>query len=239
MSQVKLGDKNIPFIYQGNELLYPNPIKDGLVLWYDFKGLKNSDFNKEIAEDLSGNKNNGMLQNFVYTSESGYNEGLKFDNIDDFVSVDVPLGKTFTLSMTIEFNPEKTVQFFLSGSVGAFYIRRNYNDLHASVFTGNQITTPSGNRFFYNLMTENKKRCQVTLSVDDNSKKMFLYGNGELLNSRDISNSLGETKLTKLGIWQGNTNLDGKIFSTQMYSRVLTDQEIQRNYQLEKERWGL
>ena len=43
MTQVKLGDKNIPFIYQGNELLYPNPVKDGLVLWYDFKGMKNSD----------------------------------------------------------------------------------------------------------------------------------------------------------------------------------------------------
>ena len=37
MSQVKLGDKNIPFIYQGNELLYPNPVKDGLVLYYDMK----------------------------------------------------------------------------------------------------------------------------------------------------------------------------------------------------------
>ena len=72
MSQVKLGDKNIPFIYQGNELLYPNPVKDGLVLYYDFKGMENSDVTKGVAKDLSGNGNDGELKNFVYTNESGY-----------------------------------------------------------------------------------------------------------------------------------------------------------------------
>ena len=84
MSQVKLGDKNIPFIYQGNELLYPNPVKNGLILWYDFKGMKNSDVGKGIVRDLSGKGNNGTLQNFAYTNESGYNDGLKFDGVDDY-----------------------------------------------------------------------------------------------------------------------------------------------------------
>ena len=91
MTQVKLGDKNIPFIYQGNDLLYPNPIKDGLVLWYDFKGMKNSDVTKGVVKDLSGMNNNGTLQNFVYTNESGYNNGLKFDGVDDVVNLINPL----------------------------------------------------------------------------------------------------------------------------------------------------
>src|SRR5699024_1415249 len=85
MTQVKLGDKNIPFIYQGNELLYPNPVKDGLVLWYDFKGMKNSDVSKNVVKDLSNRKNNNaQVENFAYSSGSGYgNKGLKFDGIDD------------------------------------------------------------------------------------------------------------------------------------------------------------
>lgn len=241
MTQVKLGDKNIPFIYQGNELLYPNPIKDGLVLYYDFKGMKNSDVSKNIAKDLSGKGNDGTLQNFVYTDESGYNDGLKLDNVDDFVSLNLTMGKTFTLSMTIELNPEKPVQFFFGGDQSAFYMRRNYNDLHASVSIepGVQVTTPGGNRFFYYLLDEDKKRCQVTLSVDDTTKTISIYGNGNLLSTRETGGQLKENKLTKLGVWQGNTNLDGKILSTTMYNRALSDEEIQHNYQLEKERWGL
>ena len=37
-----------------------------------FSGRTNLDIQKGIAEDLSGNGNNGVLQNFAYTDESGY-----------------------------------------------------------------------------------------------------------------------------------------------------------------------
>ena len=241
MSQVKLGDKNIPFIYQGSELLYPNPVKDGLVLWYDFKGMKNSDMTKGVAKDLSGMNNNGTLQNFVYTNESGYDNGLKFDNVDDVVSLSLDIPMSFTLSITIDFNINKDVQFLCGSVLNAFYIRKNYNDLHASVSveSNNQITSPSGNRFFYQVSSSGKSKCQVTLSVDDTTKTMTIYGNGSLLGTKEIGEQLKENKLTKLGVWQGNTNLDGKILSTTMYNRALSDEEIQQNYKLEKERSGL
>ena len=241
MSQVKLGDKNIPFIYQGNELLYPNPIKDGLILWYDFKGMKNNDVSKGIARDLSGKGNDGTLQNFAYTNESGYDNGLKFDNVDDVVSLSLDIPMSFTLSITIDFNINKDIQFLCGGVLSAFYIRKNYNDLHASVTTksSTQITSMGGNRFFYQVSSSGKSKCQVTLSVDDTTKTMSIYGNGNLLNTREIGEQLKENKFTKLGVWQGNTNLDGKILSTTMYNRTLSDEEIQRNYKLEKERWGL
>ena len=241
MTQVKLGDKNIPFIYQGNELLYPNPIKDGLVLYYDFKGMKNSDASKNVARDLSGNGNNGTLQNFVYTNESGYNDGLKLDNVDDFISLGVDIPMSFTLSITIDFNISTNVQFLCGGYLSAFYIRRNYNDLHASISTesNTQVTTTGGNRFFYQLYSSGKSKCQVTLSVDNTTKTMSIYGNGNLLNTKETGEQLAKNKLTKLGVWQGNTNLDGKILSTTMYNRALSLEEIQHNYKLEKERWGL
>ena len=53
--KMKFGSKDIPFVYKGDKLVYPNPIKDGLLLWYDFKGMRNTDTNKEVAKDLSGN----------------------------------------------------------------------------------------------------------------------------------------------------------------------------------------
>lgn len=245
MTQVKLGDKNIPFIYQGDELLYPNPVKDGLVLWYDFKGIKNDDFNKGIAEDLSGNENNGELQNFAYTNESGYNDGLKFDNVDDVVSLDVPMGKSFTLSMTIEINHDTPVQFFCGGNYAMFYIRKNSDNLHASITLESldggykQITSYNDNNFFSSLLESNKTKFQFSITVDNNVKKMVLYGNGKQLNDRSFEEDVKIVNLTKLGYWYKSNNLDGRIFSTQLYNRALTEQEIQYNYQLEKERWGL
>ena len=237
MSQVKLGDKNIPFIYQGNELLYPNPVKDGLVLWYDFKGMKNSDVTKGVAKDLSGNGNDGVLRNFAYTSKSGYNNGLKYDKIDDNLETPLTISKSFTISMTIDINMNTNTQFFFGGSLSAFYLRKNDDDLQASVFTTKQFTTTSGNSFFSNV----SGKCQVILSVNDKEKTVKIYGNGKYISQREIDDKITNFQLTRVGTWnQSNLNpMDGKVLSILVYNRALTDQEVQHNYKLEKERWEL
>lgn len=86
--ELRVGDGNPAFIYEGSELVYPNPVKDGLILWYDFSGRTNADGQRGVAEDLSGNGNHGTLQNFNYTAESGYDKNkLLFDGVDDFLQV--------------------------------------------------------------------------------------------------------------------------------------------------------
>ena len=85
---MKFGSKDIPFVYKGDKLVYPNPIKDGLLLWYDFKGMRNTDVTKEVAKDLSGNGNDGTLTNFNFTEESGYKDNtLVFDGVDDSLTI--------------------------------------------------------------------------------------------------------------------------------------------------------
>lgn len=242
MSQVKLGDKNIPFIYQGNELLYPNPIKDGLILYYDFKAMSNTSSTKGNAKDISGKGNDGTLRNFVYTNQSGYDDGLKFDNVDDEIGVNVDLKHSFTISHTVDMDFTNPVQFFNAFSSSGFYLRRNYKDLHCSVYTDEYITsTGSGNnRFFYNLENENKTKAVVTMVVNGFDKTVTLYGNGEKLSTTDTVIQVSDVKFIKIGRWNsGSTNFTGKLLSTQVYNRALTDQEIQHNYKLEKERWGL
>lgn len=86
--KMKFGSKDIPFVYKGDKLVYPNPIKDGLLLWYDFKGMRNTDVTKEVAKDLSGNGNDGTLTNFNFTEESGYKDNtLVFDGVDDSLTI--------------------------------------------------------------------------------------------------------------------------------------------------------
>lgn len=69
---IRMGNNPIARVYHKGKLSYPNPVKDGLILWYDFLGKSNSDPNREIAEDLSENGNNGTLNNFSYELGSGY-----------------------------------------------------------------------------------------------------------------------------------------------------------------------
>ncbi|QKQ32194.1 hypothetical protein HSZ50_09050 [Staphylococcus saprophyticus] len=234
MSQVKLGDKNIPFIYQGNELLYPNPVKDGLVLYYDFKGMKNSDVSKNVARDLSGNGNNGVLQNFVYNSESGYNDGLKFDGVDDAILNVLNTNKTpldasnMSISMVLDSAKIQTAQYFIQVTLsdGKFILlyRSSIDKLgYFDTFKSNKYLNfiPETNeKFLFTLNINNK---QVDLRV--NNEKFALFEDTGLKNASGVS----------LGVQKYN----GTMKSIKIYNRALTEEEIQKNALIEKERWGL
>ena len=237
MTQVKLGDKNIPFIYQGNELLYPNPVKDGLVLWYDFKGMKNSDVGKGIVTDLSGKGYNSTLQNFAYTSGSGYNDGLKFDGVDDYYISSSKIQRTskeLTISISVNLVEKSTNwQYFLNlvdnnGKIISVLHHWGNPDLFLNDLTNNA----------HNYLSSSLTKYNITITI--NGKNIKGYINGILTiqketNAIDISTFTNELKIVK----PSNIKLNGTIYSIKMYDRVLTDQEIQYNYDIEKERWGL
>src|SRR5699024_10101965 len=103
---IKLGNTDIPFVFRGDELMYPNYVKDGLVLHYDFSGMSNSDESRGVAKDLSGNGNDGTLQNFNFTEESGYDKNkLIFDGVDD------EIGFTDVISEQTTENQRWSVEF--------------------------------------------------------------------------------------------------------------------------------
>ena len=240
MTQVKLGDKNIPFIYQGNDLLYPNPIKDGLVLWYDFKGMKNSDVTKGVVKDLSGMNNNGTLQNFVYTNESGYNNGLKFDGVDDVVNLINPLfnqGKenqnwTFSISFKLVEN-NTSLEFLIRGinlGVGIRYMDNKNKIL-------NYINNTDKAYLYSNGGVIQNSFSVVTCSYDYNTRTAKIYINDTLDSQKKLEDGIVPSGMGyNMSI---GTRRNDYIYGMKLYNRALTDQEIQQNYQLEKERWGL
>ena len=238
MTQVKLGDKNISFIYQGNDLLYPNPVKDGLVLWYDFKGMKNSDTTKGVAKDLSGNGNNGTLKNFNYTNGSGYDNGLKYDGIDDNLTVNSATSIR-TIEMTLKFSTDNTsdkILFHGNHTLDYFYINPSAHFImrnRKKSTGGYQLKSITNN-------TENdfSKIRHITL-VQDNFE-CAIYVNGISIGA--MSNYAEEAidfKLVNIFNFNNKKSLDDKLHSIKVYDRMLTDQEVQHNYNLEKERWGL
>ena len=246
MSQIKLGDKNIPFVYRGNELLYPNPIKDGLVLWYDFKGMKNTDVNKSVARDLSENNIKGTLKNFNYSETSGYKNGLSLDGIDDYVETtknNAINNLTYTLSVELLFEIKKsdnTVLYLISNSESS----TGENGFTIGYFGDSQGQIGlfyRGIRFWStrNLLLNKKYFLQVTV---DESGNMKLFINGKL--DKTTTSSVHSTR-PSLNLFFGKAAFYNSPFTNfnmgdfKIYNRALTDTEVQHNYKLEKERWGL
>ena len=258
MSQVKLGDKNIPFIYQGDELLYPNPVKDGLVLWTDFKGLNNDSYKKQWAENFANDSRNNRLNNFSYTDGSGYNDGLQFDGIDDFVSfnnltVDNFEGKDkFTFDFTITFtnSNKRGAVFCIPLTLSNDGSRR----LMVKVTENKEIAIGRYNGKWKGKKTIpiDKQKVNVVITFEgmegtDFNVKAYVNGdNWDLSTSPVASSEYYGNPYTYLVIgWQGtnsqpeNAFLKEIIHSAKIYDRILTEEEIQHNYKLEKERWGL
>ena len=246
MSQIKLGDKNIPFIYQGNELLYPNPVKDGLVLWYDFKGMSNGDLNKSVARDLNENSLNGSLKNFNYTETSGYKNGLSLDGVDDYIETtknNAINNLTYTLSVELLFEIKKsdnTVLYLVSNSESS----TGANGFTVGYFGDSQGQIGlfyRGIRFWSTRNLELNKKYFLQVTVDENGN-MRLFINGKL--DKTTTSTVHSTR-PGLNLFFGKAAFYNSPFTNfsignfKIYNRALTDTEVQQNYKLEKERWGL
>ncbi|MDK9870229.1 LamG domain-containing protein [Staphylococcus equorum] len=234
MSQVKLGDKNIPFIYQGKKLLYPNPIKDGLVLYYDFKGMTNNDVTKGVAKDLSGNGNDGVLRNFNYTSDSGYNDGLKFDGVDDVIfdvlnTNNTPLDAgNMSISMVLDSAKIQKSQYFIQVTLSD----DNFILLYRSSRDKLGYFTTSKENKYLDFIPETNEKFLLTLNI--NNKQIDLRVNNEKF---AIFEDTGLKNVKKIDVGS-IPPYNGTMNSLKIYNRALTDLEIQHNHNLEKERWG-
>ena len=110
------------FVIENKKLVYPEIVTDGLQLYYDAKGKRDTDYHRDTLLDMSGNRNHGKLHNFAYEKHSGYKDGLVFDYIDDKLVRPTlnlkPDDFTFMLNGNIiSFSPDGTVKRVQDGEV--------------------------------------------------------------------------------------------------------------------------
>lgn len=258
---ISLGNKPISFVYHGDELVYPNPIINNLLLWYDFKSLNNDVNNKQIARDLNVNYN-GKLNNFSYTENSGYDEeGLIFDGIDDFI--DVAEFKTTSLNSLNEFSFEFILEFTDSSKRGAIINMPMTQRMDATirllvkVNENKSITIGRFNKVWKGYKTipinENRIHCVVLFNELDSVPEDGSFEVKFIVNNKEIEKDGYTAASEYYGIpydnlvlgWHG-TNTQGeysflkeKLIMTRIYDRLLTFDEIDYNYKLEKERGNI
>lgn len=187
-------------------------IRDGLIGYYTGRGRSNTDENKNILPDLSGNGNDLENKNFAYTPESGYGDGyIQYDGVDDFSSVEKAMTNIdFTILFTIS-DVELLTDNSWSGLIygGSYYLGINKG-----------ICFSSENRYIMNGNVSN-----TNFNISNKGKEIFVVG---------CFNGGKENKV--IGITLGSINnspiyaCKQKIYDVLIYNRELTEEEVQHNY---------
>lgn len=247
----KLGDTDIPFVFRGDEMMYPNYIKDGLILHYDFSGMTNTDASRGIATDLSGNGNHGTLQNFNYTAESGYDKNkLLFDGVDDYInapsntSSHLINGSSVEVTVYVSDGKEQFPRLFstATGRLGrggiAIYLDK-IDAIDTDYFSLTATVDGDGN----------KRRGQFSFSktyhivhIYNSDLQSIFYVNGEHIDTTQFTQKMLVSSNAVIG-WDkafNNARYGKEHFNSfKIYNRALTLEEIQHNYQIEKEKFNI
>ena len=200
-------------------------------------------------QDKSGNNNHAKLMNMSGIETSGYDSNKKayaFDGINDYMTFQSVLvkEKNMTYSVVSKFNNDFPYGKFLSiiggrmssggGSVfGLYFSKHNTNTLNLWL----QMDIFGYGKVIKSNITMNDLHA-VAVSISETLVRV--YYNGDLVYSTSITQPATVTYSinTQLGFVSTNY-LDGLIYSTLIYNRALSDEEILTNYTVEKQRYGL
>ena len=218
-------------------------VKSGLILHLDgLDNTKNGHNNSTtVWEDLSGNNNNGTIK-----GASWLNDGLYFDGVDDYVPIaelnypEFTVEATFKVSKLVGNSDEPKV--ICNHNTGGFDIDINNDCINSFPYINGEYRNMKYDR----KITVNKKY-NVTMTTNGSESK--LYVNGVLVSNISVENgSIGypsNNSLVMLGANPNGSSLDpapsffnGAIYSVRMYNRVLTEQEVKNNHEVDRLRFG-
>lgn len=194
-------------------------IKDGLIAYYSAFDRSNSDDNKNILPDLSGNNYDLTNYNMAYTPESGYGDGyIQYDGIDDFSALNnigmekIPITVLATLSDVNQ--KENSWSYSLS-----------YDSLQIGIQNGEGYTTNGGYIFNGNIQSDN---------FNITNESGILYAG--VYSEEGIS-------VNTITLSSNNANSTGsckqKVYDFIIYDRVLSDEEIAYNYKVSQQLNGI
>ena len=232
----------------------PKIVTDGLVLCLDAANKKSYSGSGTTWTDLSGQGNNGTLQNGP-TFDSGNKGSLIFDYTNDYVSTNGMSNFTYTSGITVlvwHYNGGGTGYYrgvVTNGVVGerqgGFDLRYGREDYFGGSNNGTNLRwriTNSNDIVTSIAVYANVNEWHCYVCTYDN-QLLKVYKDGQLFDSTTHSAG-GQLKTmngsTTIGLSPGTSEyLDGKLAVTTIYNRALTATEVLQNYNATKTRFGL
>ena len=220
--------RKVLYSMKGGVIQDPSIPTDGLVCYLDTRGKTNTDKHRGTLLDLSGNGNHGTLQNFNFTEESGYVKGLsggvgglKFDGVDDWVSIPKSTIKT----------GETTI--FLKNIIGK---NQNYSIIFSSsdssnAYAGLLLSTPlrivHNNTVYKLINTPTLEIDSLLITVDKNNVlKAYLNGVKKIEGTLSIPFVESDTNYGIGGVQYTSSRANMSFEKAMIYNRALTDTEI-------------
>jgi hypothetical protein len=240
----------------------PKIVTDGLILCLDAANVKSYPGSGTTWTDLSGNGNNGTLTNGpTFSSDNG--GSIFFDGTDDFVTNTVTLGDILTsdeeitfcawFNQTGNFVPKPIFSFQTNTNSFISITASDYRVFGFNAFFGLGLGTSQQTQFNVSGNPDQYKPGSwnyVVFSLKFTTGLQFvsLYNKSEgidlkLTNSGSLNGQLPQYNQTNqpLNIGQQDNTFyfNGNISLASIYNRLLTDAEIQQNFQATRGRYGI
>jgi hypothetical protein len=227
-------------------------VKNGLVLWYDGVdnagiGLHNdnSSQNNEIWKDLSGNDNDMTITEMNFSATDGWTgNSLNIDNIYHYIYSNNPLkdqtltNQSYTVEVVFKRKSDGEHRYidginngfhltFGSSERGLMYINGGENDFYSYASSATVLNEVISYSTTY-------VKSDVINTVEMYTNGTDVVTNNDNWNSDELKVPAGmSTELDYSWIQ------DVELYSIRIYNRVLTSDEIQSNYDLDKVRYGI
>jgi hypothetical protein len=212
----------------------PRIVTDGLVLCLDAANTKSYPGSGTTWTDLSGNGNNGTLDNSVtFTNDGG--GGLSFDGTDEIVL----LPKIITTN-------DFTVCQFISyiSDTGEGWTFEQYNSLSGRLILSTTLNKfrffIGGNNFFSSTTLISGQKYFICCSRNGSTGSIYINGKLDAsgtLNSNsidDIASAIGGSRA-----FSSAKQFIGNIYTTSVYNKALTPSEIQQNFNATRSRFSI
>jgi hypothetical protein len=231
----------------------PNTVTSGLVLELDAGNIKSYQSGSTTWFDKSGNANNGTLVNGP-TFNTGSLGSIVFDGVDDYCT----LGNVTSLNFN-RLDPYTFSVFFKSTNVNPAAVLLGKMDnsltqgytvyqLNGRIYTdlGNFSGTANALAVYTSAVLSNNIIYNIAVTYDGSSSTsgLKIYLNSVIQSTNVQYNSL-TTNFTNTapfyiaGRYPSAYPFPGSIYTTQVYNRALSADEVLQNYNATKTRFGL
>lgn len=226
---------------------YGKIITDGLVLSLDASDRNSYVSGSTTWGDLAGN-NNGTLTNGPSFSSNGNASSIVFDGVDDYIAL--PNGllsgtSNFTINQWIQ-STNPTIGGTTFGNYpGSPYppVNGNLQIFFGTNYIGMWLDNPSTylGTSPWNTTLPEFTTSPVMITAQRQGTTTYFYINGLLKKTGSSSATIGNSSQPfRLGINTVNSETyRGTIFTTQVYNRALSANEILQIYNAQKSRFGL
>jgi hypothetical protein len=217
---------------------YNNIVTNGLVLNLDAGWASSYPGSGTVWTDLSGNGDNGTLYNGVGFSTNG-GGSLNFDGSDDYVettntnSLGNFTAEVWFYPTAVQFNAAAVISTLYPGTNSTVNYAINWDGgiFRAGFFNGNwhQFTIPNPvlNQWNHYVLTYNGS---IMIAYSGSAVQI-----GSLVTSETAAGG-GPTRIGRR--WDLADEFLGQIAIARVYNRALSTAEIQRNYDIDKTRFG-